>query len=145
MFPCKLCVETFWKKDELRSHIEEQHREASQVNIWSEKFCLLEAEKCKQKSVLFASLLNLKETEEKRRHICQCKSFCKIRHVFYNWNRPKSEEILSKSKTILDNPVEAEDIKAEEFVEESYQCEHCDICFVNSRELKQHSDAKHSI
>ena len=144
-FPCKLCNETFWKRNELKSHVEEQHREVRQVNIWNDKLSLLEAENFKQKSLLFSSLLNLKETEERSRSICQCKSFCKIRHVFYNWSKPKSEELLKKSKAILGIQVDAENIKTEEFEEESFQCEHCESCFVNSRELKKHSEEQHSI
>ena len=66
-FPCKLCNETFWKRNELKSHVEEQHREVRQVNIWNDKLSLLEAENFKQKSLLFSSLLNLKETEERSR------------------------------------------------------------------------------
>ena len=106
---------------------------------------VLESSILKQKFALSSNLLELKEKEEKRKHICHCKGYCKIQHIFYNWSKPKSDEILTKAKIVLDNQVDVEEVEEGVFEKECYQCEHCDSNFVNSGDLKKYSEEKHQM
>ena len=132
LFYCESCDESFESQNNFKSHKKEHHKEQSVKNILKKKVNVLESSILKQKFALSSNLLELKEKEEKRKHICQCKGYCKIRHIFYNWSKPKSDEILTKAKIVLDNQVDVEDVEEGVFEKECYQCEHCDSNFVNS-------------
>ena len=90
------------------------------MNIQKKKVELLERDLLKNKSELFATLLDLKEKEERDKHVCQCEHFCQIKHKFFNWSKPQSEDILTKSKLIFDK-VHDHNLK-----EDCVQCENCD-------------------
>ena len=148
LFECELCENTFGTRRDLKSHLRIHNEQSVKTDLLS-KLKGLEADNSENKCILLSKLLELKTKEDEEEYICRCKGFCTIRHKFYNWCKPKSIELLNKSRCILGYPFKVDmnedskndDDKAQ--VEECYQCSKCDETFLNAAELKNHLEILH--
>ena len=134
-FKCDKCEDAFAFRGDLKTHIRGNHKDASEMDSWNQKLNTLERDILRQNSCLLVSLLNLKEEEEKP--ICNCKSFCKIKHKFYNWSKPMSVELLKRSRNILE-------IHSVEHEPMDFQCLGCEKDFHSLGDLENHSLTLHS-
>ena len=143
-FQCCLCGKMFSERDELKNHLRTNHveKEDSEKNTLTEHLSMLETRILNEKFTLYSKLLELKEREET--FICTCKNFCRIRHKFYNWNKPMSAEFLKRCRNNLgeigpvdhQTPVEHEVIR--------FQCHGCKNEFQSLGDLETHSQTLHS-
>ena len=135
---CDSCGETFGKQSDLESHLgtNRDDEKQSEMNILNRRMQMLETNILEQKSTLFSNLLDLKDVE--RKYICNCKGHCKIRHTFYNWSKPKSVDLLKRSRINIEEKalVEHETI--------NFQCYSCGNDFSSLGDLEKHSQMMHS-
>ena len=83
-----------------------------------------------------SGLYKLKEKEAKTKYVCQCKGFRRLKHKIYNWIKPISYKIASKSRDILEKKTDVE----EELEPKLFQCKNCDEILETSRELNSHTE-----
>ena len=131
-FVCKRCEKRFENKSELKMHLRNIH----DLEEWKLKLLNKEKTVIGLKFKISSGLNKLKEKEAKTKYVCQCKGFCRLKHKIYNWMKPVSNKIASKSRDILEKKTDVE----EELEPELFQCQNCDDIFETSRELKTHAE-----
>ena len=141
LFPCESCGKGFVTRDDLKLHSEVDHGKQHRLNKLNEKFVSLETKVLQQKFIFMSKLLKLKEKEAVKKYVCKCNGVCRINHRIYNWNKPRSETISTKSKDIFEKKA----VVDKEIEASRSQCKNCDNIFDNSEELKTHSVTLHCI
>ena len=135
-FKCESCDKDFGTKYCLKNHISMKHRELSQRSKLDEKLVSLEKEINEQRFEFLSKLFELKETEENFK--CNCKGVCKIRHKFYNWSKPKSSELLNRSRQHSEEHAHVENETL------NLLCHSCENEFTSLADLEIHSETVHS-
>ena len=97
-FVCKRCEKRFENKSELKMHLRNIH----DLEQWKLKLLNKEKTVIGLKFKISSGLYKLKEKEAKTKYVCQCKGFCRLKHKIYNWIKPVSDKIASKSRDILE-------------------------------------------
>ena len=158
MFECHQCSLKYATDADLKEHVEKVH--VAQLKDkkldWMAKLSLLERKVSYQKLNLTSSLFNQKKQEEKERHVCKCKTYCRIYHHKHNYIRSKCDEIFSKLGTIspglnTSSPAENVGLNTSSHSEnvdlgairKYYSCNQCDETFLRQGDMKQHKKRKH--
>ena len=147
LLTCELCNSTFSDKSLLKGHIELHHtdkQQDSEIDKINKKDQLLEKEKAmlsklnKQKSIIYKTVLKMKQIESEDVVKCFCKGLCNIDHFKYRWVKPESDKFISRLDKILQEdqifPVQDEN---------KFTCHQCNKTFTDEGKLRNHKETEH--
>ena len=98
----EICYDEILNAPASKNHINHQHREADVQKILHFKMKEIELKKkiTDMKFKLLTSAYELREKESVKRHVCTCRSFCRIFHKKHNYAKSGGKDVLEKLKTL---------------------------------------------
>ena len=131
-FTCNLCGKSFGNISDLKKHKRIKHEKKDLETT----LAMVEKANWEMQVHISKSILKLKEKEEGERHMCYCRSRCRIFHKKHNWSKPKSHELIDR---LNDVGMTAQKVANANLL----SCKLCDRTFSKMCEVREHTESHH--